>query len=180
MNKYQIIYADPPWQPRISKILGNKWVKINKSSPQKHYSTMSVKEISELNIPFAEQAHLYLWAINPHIDWGYEVARAWGFEVWGILTWCKNGLGTGRFQSNTEHLLVCRKGKRQNNPFGFTKGTHHNWKRGYHSEKPDIVRDLIVQWSGDLPRIELFARQKTNGWDVWGNEVESDIELEEK
>jgi site-specific DNA-methyltransferase (adenine-specific) len=30
---------------------------------------------------------------------------------------------------------------------------------------------------GDLPRIELFARQKNNGWDSWGNEIESDIEL---
>mgnify|MGYP000773360492 FL=1 len=47
-----------------------------------------------------------------------------------------------------------------------------------HSKKPAVVREKIVELVGDLPRIELFAREKTKGWDVWGNEVESDIELE--
>ena len=46
-----------------------------------------------------------------------------------------------------------------------------------HSEKPAIVRDKIVELFGDLPRIELFARQKTEGWDIWGNELKNDIEL---
>jgi site-specific DNA-methyltransferase (adenine-specific) len=178
MKKYKIIYADPPWTPKISEILGKRWIKINKASPQKHYFTMSVDEISNLNVPSAEQAHLYLWVVNPHIDWGYKVARSWGFEVWQMLTWCKKGLGVGRFQCNTEHLLVCRKGERKGNPFGFTKGTYFMWDRGKHSQKPSIVKKLIVEWSGDLPRIELFAREKTEGWDVWGNEVESDIDLE--
>jgi N6-adenosine-specific RNA methylase IME4 len=50
-------------------------------------------------------------------------------------------------------------------------------KRLRHSQKPQIFRDLILKASGDLPRIELFAREKTPGWDVWGNEVESDIQL---
>jgi N6-adenosine-specific RNA methylase IME4 len=49
-----------------------------------------------------------------------------------------------------------------------------------HSKKPNEARDRIVQLMGDLPRIELFARQKTDGWDVWGNEVDSSIELSEK
>lgn len=48
-----------------------------------------------------------------------------------------------------------------------------------HSKKPDIVREKIIELLGDVPRIELFARQKTEGWDVWGNEVESDIDLNE-
>ena len=46
-----------------------------------------------------------------------------------------------------------------------------------HSQKPDEARDRILQLMGDLPRIELFAREKVDGWDSWGNEVESDIEL---
>ena len=49
--------------------------------------------------------------------------------------------------------------------------------REQHSKKPDEVRDRIVELFGDLPRIELFARQKVQGWDSWGNEVESDIDL---
>ena len=46
-----------------------------------------------------------------------------------------------------------------------------------HSKKPDVVKDRIVELCGDVPRIELFARQATEGWDVWGNEVE---EVEEE
>lgn len=46
-----------------------------------------------------------------------------------------------------------------------------------HSEKPNEVRERIVTLMGNLPRIELFARQKVSGWDSWGNEVESDIDL---
>lgn len=46
-----------------------------------------------------------------------------------------------------------------------------------HSKKPDVVRERIIELAGDLPRIELFARQKHDGWDVWGNEVPCDIDL---
>ena len=51
-------------------------------------------------------------------------------------------------------------------------------ERTEHSKKPDLVRQNIETLFGDLPRIELFARQKYDGWDAWGNEVESDITLE--
>lgn len=68
-------------------------------------------------------AHLWLWVLSQHIDWGYMVARAWGFEPLQTLTWCKPGLGVGRFQCNTEHVLLCRKGGRHGNPFGPTNGT---------------------------------------------------------
>ncbi|KKK66984.1 hypothetical protein LCGC14_2958600, partial [marine sediment metagenome] len=134
-KKYQVIYADPPWTPKISKILGKKWTGMNKASPQKHYNTMEVAEICKLNVPSATQAQLYLWALSPHVDWGYKVAEAWGFEIWQILTWCKPGLGTGRFQCNTEQLLVGRKGSRKDFPFGRTGGTYFDWPRGKHSCK---------------------------------------------
>ena len=49
--------------------------------------------------------------------------------------------------------------------------------RREHSRKPDEVRTRIVELFGDVPRVELFARQKTEGWDVWGNEVDSDITI---
>lgn len=172
MKKYQIIYADPPWRPRISTILGKKWTHVNKASPQKHYPTMTVDEICKLRVPIAIQAQLYLWVLSPHIDWGYMVAKTWGFDIWQTLTWCKPGFGTGRFQCNTEHLLVGRKGNRKDFPFGKTGGTYFKWPRGKHSCKPPLVRDLIVEWSGDRPRIELFARQKTPGWDAVGYDID--------
>jgi N6-adenosine-specific RNA methylase IME4 len=46
-----------------------------------------------------------------------------------------------------------------------------------HSRKPVEARERIVQLMGDVPRVELFARQKAPGWDAWGNEVESDLEF---
>ncbi len=49
--------------------------------------------------------------------------------------------------------------------------------REKHSKKPDICRDKIVQLCGDIPRIELFARQSSPGWDVFGNEVENSVQL---
>lgn len=48
-----------------------------------------------------------------------------------------------------------------------------------HSQKPDETRDKIIELAGDLPRVELFARNKTDGWDTWGNEVDCDIDMED-
>ena len=137
---------------------------------------MLLDDLKALTLPVAPQSHLWLWCLSQHIDWGYELARAWGFEPWQMLTWCKPGLGTGQFQCNTEHVLVCRKGARHGNPFGRTSGTHFHWPRGRHSEKPSAFYDLVESVS-PVPRLELFARRKRLGWDVWGNEVDSDIEL---
>ena len=87
------------------------------------------------------------------MDWGYDVARAWGFDPVITLTWCKDGLGVGRFRCNTEHILVARKGSRHGNAFGeggrnaqALAGTWFPWPRGRHSEKPPefyrLVEDL--------------------------------------
>ena len=144
------------------------------------YPTMKLDDIKNLNVKeLAEKdAHLYLWTINKYLEQSYDVARKWGFKPVTLITWCKpqHGLGLGgSFVQTTEYLLLCKRGNLKTN-----KGVNTTWiahKRLRHSEKPQIFRDLILQASGDFPRIELFARQKTEGWDVWGNEVESDIEL---
>jgi N6-adenosine-specific RNA methylase IME4 len=164
--------ADAPWTPA----LGANWKTrfTDKARPQKHYPTMSVEEIAALTIPAERQAHLYLWVLNQHVDWGYTVARAWGFEPWNMFTWRKPGLGVGQFQSNTEHFLVCRKGPRHGNPFGRTGGTCFDWPKGRHSEKPDEFYALIERISPG-PYLEMFARKERPGWSVWGNEVKSDL-----
>jgi N6-adenosine-specific RNA methylase IME4 len=147
-----------------------------KASPQRHYPTMSVEEICALNPPSATQSHLWLWCLNQHTDWGHTVAKAWGFEVFQMVTWCKPGLGTGRFQCNSEQVLLCRKGTRHGNPFGMTGGTYFNWPRGRHSEKPDSFYDLVERVSPG-PRLEMFARTRRLGWSAWGNEISSDVEM---
>lgn len=171
--KYRCIVADPPWTPQ----LGGTWgARVDKGRPQRFYQTMSLKEICALPVPSAKQCHLYLWCLSQHVDWGYDVARAWGFEPVVLMTWKKPGLGVGRFRCNTEHFLVARKGSRHGNPFGgggrvsqATGGTLFEWPRGRHSEKPCDFFELVERLSPG-PRLEMFARVQRNGWDGWGNE----------
>lgn len=136
-----------------------------------------MKEIAGLAPSTEKQAHLWLWVVNQHIDWGYEVARAWNFEPVQIITWAKPGLGCGRFQCNTEHCLVCRKGSRHGNPFGMTGGTWFNWPRGRHSQKPDEFYQMVEKVSPG-PYLDMFARITRANWDTWGDEVQSSLELD--
>lgn len=167
-KKYQIIYADPPWEVKA----GPGWASSGISRKLK-YPTMSIDEIKALPVnELAEKdAHLYLWLINKYIVEGYKIAREWGFKPITLLTWCKppHGLGLGgAFVQTTEHLLFCRRGR-----LTTRKRIDTTWfenKRHRHSEKPHFFRDIIKDVSGDLTRIELFARERVFGWDVWGNE----------
>lgn len=176
IKKYKIIYADPPW-------------KLKAGSPNLHkkrqgnrdliYPTMSIQQIKDLNVKSISDKNsvLFLWTTNKYIEDSYSIARAWGFIPSTMLVWCKKpkgrGLG-GTFGISTEYLLFARK--------GIIKAKQRHWstwfeaKRGKHSVKPKIVRDIIEKCF-DGKKIELFAREKTAGWDVWGNEVESDINL---
>lgn len=165
---YRTVVADPPWEPSLGATWATRFT--DKARPQKHYPVMPLEDIKRLPVPAAPQAHLWLWVLNQHVDWGHEVARAWGFEPQQIITWAKPGLGTGRFQCNTEHILLCRKGTRHGNPFGPTGGTWFNWPRGRHSEKPGAFYDLVERVSPG-PYLEMFARDTRLGWSAWGNEV---------
>lgn len=183
---YRCIAADPPWMPE----LGGTWgARVDKGRPQRFYKTMPLADIKALAVPAAPQCHLYLWCLSQHVDWGYEVARAWGFEPVVLMTWKKPGLGVGRFRCNTEHFLIARKGSRHGNPFGgggrvsqATEGTCfdwaeefgdteaiHEWPRSRHSEKPAEFFTLAERLS-PAPRLELFARTRRGGWDGWGDE----------
>lgn len=170
---WKTVVADPPWRPAMSVINGGA----PKASPQKHYETMKIPEIIALKPRLAPQSHLYLWCLAQHVDWGYEVARAWETTPIILLTWKKPGLGAGRFRCNSEHILVCRKGDRIGNPFGMggryrqaTSGTVFEWPRGRHSEKPQEFFDLVETLSPG-PRLEMYGRKLRPGWEVFGNEV---------
>jgi len=171
---YRTIVTDPPWQPT----LGETWkARADKGRPQRFYSTMSLADIIANKPPIADQAHLYVWCLSQHVDWGYELARSWGAEPIVLWTWKKPGLGVGRFRCNTEHILVARVGPRCGNPFGqggrhaqATDGTLFEWPRGRHSEKPEAFFDLIERLS-PAPRLEMYARTRRLGWDARGDEV---------
>jgi N6-adenosine-specific RNA methylase IME4 len=177
MKKYKIIYADPPWAYRN---MGNIQATANA-----HYETMSNQSIC--NLPVRDLADdnsiLFLWATFPKIQEALDVIKAWGFEYKTVgFTWIKKNKNGGNFfgvgwytKSNAEVCLIGVKGKapKISNSISSVIET----VRERHSKKPEIVRQKIVEFCGDVPRIELFARQKTEDWDIWGNEVESDITL---
>lgn len=180
LERFATVVADPPWQPG----LGGSWgARVDKGRPQRFYDTLALEEIIAFEPPTATQAHLYLWTLAQHVDWGYEVARAWGFEPVITWTWCKPGLGVGRFRCNTEHIVVARKGSRHGNPFGqggrsaqATEGTWFDWPRGRHSEKPDAFFDLVERLSPG-PYLEMYARRRRLGWSAWGDEVDADVAI---
>ena len=165
---FKTIVADPPWEPALGSTWNTRFT--DKARPQKHYPVVSLDELKLIHPPSEPQSHLYLWVLNQHVDWGYELARAWGFEPQQMITWMKPGLGAGRFQCNTESFLVCRRGSRHGNPFGMTGGTGFSWPRGRHSEKPGDFFDLVERVSPG-PYLELFSRSPRLGWTCWGNEV---------
>jgi site-specific DNA-methyltransferase (adenine-specific) len=123
-----------------------------------------------------KNAVLFLWATVPLLPEALMVMRTWGFEYKTALFWRKiMSLGMGYwFRGQVEILLLGVRGKIK--PFRLQMANHHEEKVREHSRKPDWFRAAIEK-TGLSPRIELFARQKTKGWDVWGNEVESDVEL---
>ena len=177
-KKYKVIYADPPW--KYKENWGN-------GSNEHTYPTMTVEEIKKLPIKDITdtEAHLYLWVTNPFLGEGLEVCKSWGFEYKTLITWVKlykkgqKEMGMGYyFRSCTEHIIFGVKGKMKiqnkttRNIFEEINPRHYN---KLHSAKPDSVRNMIVKCSGDLPRIELFARQETEGWDVWGNQVHQQL-----
>src|SRR3990167_10637532 len=126
---------------------------------------------------------LFLWATFPKIQEALDVIKAWGFEYKTVgFTWIKKNKNGGNFfgvgwytKSNAEVCLIGVRGKapKRSNSISQIIET----VREKHSQKPAIVREKIVEFCGDLPRIELFAREKTKGWDVFGNEVKNSIKL---
>lgn len=120
---------------------------------------------------------LFLWATFPNLQEALNTIKAWGFEykTCGFNWIKKNKNGTNFFgigwytKSNSEVCLIGTKGKAPKASNKVSQIVESVRKK--HSKKPDIVRDKIVEFSGDLPRIELFARNKVDGWDCWGNEV---------
>lgn len=171
--EFKTIVVDPPWTPTMSIING----KAPKASPQHFYDTMSVEEICSIKPKIAKQAHLYIWCLAQHVDWGYEIAKAWNAKPIILWTWKKSGLGVGRFRCNTEYCLVTRIGSRHGNPFGSggrysqaTNGTCFEWERGCHSEKPKEFYELIDKLSNG-PKLDMYARKKREGWYSWGNEI---------
>ena len=171
-KKYKIIYADPPWSYKDKALAGNRGACCK-------YPVMSIDEIK--NLPVKDIADddciLFMWVTFPKLNECFEVIKEWGFEYkTNAFTWVKkykngdNFMGMGRWtRANAEICLLATKGKPKRVNAGVRQIIESVPEK--HSKKPDIVRDKIVELCGDLPRIELFARNETYKWEIWGNEV---------
>ena len=187
MNKYKTIYADPPWMESG----GGKI----KRGADRHYPLMKTKDIIALPVQEIadDNCHLYLWVTNNFLEDGLKVMKEWGFTYKTKITWVKGKLlddegktfkfenaGLGQYFRGLDE--VCLFGVKGCLPYKLLDGKRQQGKtiivapRGKHSEKPKIMYDTIEKVS-HAPYVELFARDKREGWDIWGNELDNDIEL---
>lgn len=179
-NKKEPFDADPPWQYKVYSKKGAG------RSAESHYPTMNIDDIC--NLPISEiadkNATLFLWVTFPNLKEAFDVIKAWGFTYKTVaFTWIKQNKrsntlfwGMGYWtRANAEICLLATKGTPQRKSAAVHQVIISHIEQ--HSKKPDETRDRIVQLMGNLPRIELFARQRAKGWDAWGNEIDSDIEF---
>lgn len=173
-QKYNIVYADPPWSYKDKASAG-------KRGAYYKYDLMTLEEIKSIPIQqiCANDCILFIWVTFPQLQEGLDTIKAWGFEYKTVgFVWIKRNkrkiyswfMGMGNWtRSNAEVCLIGVRGnvKRVG---GGVRSIIDTPIEG-HSKKPDIVRKRIIELVGDLPRIELFARESKTGWDVMGNQI---------
>jgi N6-adenosine-specific RNA methylase IME4 len=162
---YSVIYADPPW--RYHNVVSED------RRIENHYPTMSLDDICDLPVAgiAAADSLLYLWATVAELPGALRVMNAWGFEYKSHAVWVKPSIGIGFwFRSQHELLLLGTRGSMPTPIEALRHSSVFESPTGAHSAKPKIVRDWIDSAYGDFPRIELFAREGSDGWDVWGNQ----------
>lgn len=193
MKLYSIIYADPAWSYDDPAL--------HRGGALRHYQTMSIDEIKNLPVQQLadENAVLFMWATFPKLQEALDTIAAWGFRFKTCaFVWIKTNKhmpvnqtsflpqdgfdsfwGMGRWtRANAEICLLATKGKPQRLNADVHQVIYAPIDK--HSKKPAETRDRILRLLGDLPRVELFARQKVDGWDTWGNEVPNDIGMDEQ
>lgn len=175
-KSYKTILADPPWRftNRTGKV-APEHKRLNR------YDTLSLDEIKEIPVqPISDNnSHLYLWVPNALLLEGLEVMKAWGFTYKTNLIWHKvrkdggpDGRGVGfYFRNTTEIILFGIRGSQRTLQPGRSQVNIIRTQKQEHSRKPDGVYDIIENCSPG-PYLELFARGKRNGWDVFGNQSE--------
>jgi N6-adenosine-specific RNA methylase IME4/ParB-like chromosome segregation protein Spo0J len=162
---FELIYADPPWRLGYPD---------SPYAPENHYPTMDLASIKTIEVPAAEDAVLFLWAVSSLLEGALQVIRAWGFEFKTTLCWVKPSIGPGIWVRNRhELLLVARRGDHPPPDPEDRVDSVVEAPRGRHSEKPELFYELIERMYPQASKLELFARSRRAGWSAWGNEVPS-------
>ena len=163
-DKYDIIYADPAWKYEggtdSSRIIENQ------------YPTMDTEDICKIEVPSAKDAILFLWVTSPKLEEGLQVVNMWGFEYKTSMVWVKDHIGMGYYaRGRHEFLLIATKGSPGVPEPADRPDSVIEDPRTEHSKKPEIVYDLIEKMYPNRKYLELFARNKREKWQSWGDEV---------
>jgi N6-adenosine-specific RNA methylase IME4 len=170
--KFSVLLADPPWGYEQKRLQG---------AAEKHYSTISIDDLCALPVSglAAPDCALFLWATFPMLPEALRIILAWGFKYKSIgFLWLKKNKKADSFfyglgfwtRGNAEVCLLATRGQPKRQSKGVSQLIISPIEA--HSKKPDCVRDRIVELMGDVPRIELFARERAEGWDAMGNEID--------
>lgn len=162
-GEYNVIYADPPWEYRNSGF---------EMSAAQHYPTMPTEKICALDVPVADNAVCFMWVTNPLLPDGLQVLGAWGFEYKTNLVWVKDRHTAGFYVYGQHELLLI--GVRGSGMLPIEEAKPKSVITGgndVHSKKPDSVYAMIDAMYPQGKRIEMFARQRWEGWEAWGNEI---------
>jgi N6-adenosine-specific RNA methylase IME4 len=177
---YSIIYADPPWDYAGSTQHTKGDFKEGKSAVD-HYNTMTLADLKTLKVKEVceKDCLLFLWTSSPHLPQALELIEAWGFKYMTIaFVWDKQKINPGYYtMSQCELCLVAKRGK-----IPSPRGTRNERQfisemRRKHSQKPDEIRTRIHRMFPTQKKLEMFARTKTDHFDVFGNQVEGSIEI---
>jgi N6-adenosine-specific RNA methylase IME4 len=169
-RRYAVLCADPPWHFEVY----NEESGVERAAGN-YYPTMSLDEICALPVLSlaAPDAILFMWTTAPHLQESFQVLAAWGFEYKTNAVWVKDKIGLGYFVRNQhELLLVATRGDMPSPSPANRPPSVISAPRREHSRKPDEAYALIEAMYPALPKLELFARQRRPGWDVWGNETD--------
>jgi len=168
-EKYSVIYADPPWRYDAGD---QHTFEAQETVKDTHYSDMTFDEICQ--VPVSQMAYndcvLFLWVPAPLNERAFQIVKAWGFEYKAQMVWDKVKHNVGHHVSVRHELLfICHRGTPPKVP--RLVDSVYEEERTEHSKKPVYFRQLIDELFPSGKRIELFAREKTDGWDAWGNEI---------
>ena len=175
-SRFDVIYADPPWDYKGQLQhagAGNR----DTGGAMRHYPTVTLDGLKKLAVPdiAAENCLLFMWATNPHLDQAIDLGKSWGF-AWATVAfvWDKVRVNPGFYtMSQCELCLVFKRGKIPHPRGARNVRQFLSAKRGPHSEKPAEVRKRIERMFPESKKIELFARQRNDGWHAWGLEADA-------
>lgn len=166
IGEFRTLVIDPPWPVEKVERYERPY-----QEPYIGYPTMTIDAIKAMGLPFAEECHIYLWTTQKFLPFAFEVFETWQVKYIQTLVWHKNVGFTpfGLFMNNVEFALFGRKGSLSLIKAG--EKLCFESKGREHSRKPDEFYNLVRKVSPE-PRIDIFSREKRDGFDQWGNEID--------